>query len=568
MRGTVQRSGYVLALLAMASPVWAQSALPGGVDPAQIERQFKPPEQPLSGGDGVRPPQRPPVEMPEGAEAATFVLRGFEIEGATVFDPRDFVSEYERLIGTEVSVRTLYEVAAAITARYVAAGYVLSQAVVPPQQIGKDGIARLRVVEGYVDRTIIRGGAHGRDGLLRAYGERIRAERPLTLKTLERYLLLASDLPGASVSGTLTPSATVPGAADLIFEIDHKPVDAHAALDNRGSRYVGPWQGIAGVNLNSPMGLNERTGLLYAFSPFQWEKLKYGRVSHEETLNEEGTRLGLDAGLISAHPGHTLKDLAVRSRSTSLGLTLGHALIRSRAENLGLQGRLEARDTATFQYGDSLIAKDALRTVRLGGRYDWIDAWAWAPAVTLVTVEASQGLDVLGARRTGSDGLSVAGGRSDFFKVTAEATRTQRLDEDFSLLAGLTGQWAASTLLSAEQFSLGGGQYGRGYDPAEIAGDHGIGAKLELRCAGPEIPAVDSWQIYGFWDGGRVWPADPHGAGQAHDIASAGLGLRAALADRAGLTLELAKPLTHPLAVASGDGGKGPRGFLSLTVRY
>ena len=107
------------------------------------------------------------------------------------------------------------------------------------------------------------------------------------------------------------------------------------------------------------------------------------------------------------------------------------------------------------------------------------------------------------ARRTGSPALSVSGEHSDFFKSTPEATRTQRLNDFFNLLIGLTGQWAGSPLLSAEQFGLGGSHYGRGSDPAEI--NHG-----ESTCR--------------------------------RGLASAGLGLRPDLTDQLALTAELAKP--------------------------
>lgn len=72
------------------------------------------------------------------------------------------------------------------------------------------------------------------------------------------------------------------------------------------------------------------------------------------------------------------------------------------------------------------------------------------------------------ARRTGWPALSVSGRYSDFFKSTLEATRTRRLNDIVSLLIGPTGQRTGSALLSAEQFGLGGSQYGRGSAPRSI----------------------------------------------------------------------------------------------------
>lgn len=569
--GTRRRAAGALGALSLllSTPALGQSVVPGPADPALIERRFEPPEQPRSGSDGIRTPERGGSVAPEGAEAVTFTLRGVEIEGATAFRPEDLRPLYADWLGNAISVKAVYELAAAITARYTAAGYVLSQAIVPPQIIGEDGIVRLRMVEGYVHQVLIRGEVEGPERLLRAYGDKIRSERPLRLQTLERYLLLASDLPGVSASGTLAPSATEPGAADLIFEVRHKSVDAVASLDNRGSRYVGPWQATAGLNLNSVFGLYEQFGLLLATTPFQAEELKYGRLVHEHPLNGEGTKISADAGYIASHPGYSLKEAAVRSHSKVAGLGISHPLLRSRAENLTVRGRAEARNAETLVNVDDPVSKDAVRAVRLGGSYDWVDSWTSEPAVSLIAVEFSQGLDVLGARPTGAPGLSVANGHSDFFKATVEMTRSQRLHDRFSVMVALSGQWAAAPLLSAEQMALGGGQYGRGYDPAEITGDHGIAGKVELRYTGPELPFVDDWQVYGFWDGGRVWlDSPPAGAAGARDLASAGLGLRSNLTDRAALSVELAAPLTHKVAAVGEDSGKDIRGYLGLVVRY
>jgi hemolysin activation/secretion protein len=100
--------------------------------------------------------------------------------------------------------------------------------------------------------------------VLVAYGEKLRASRPLKADDLERYLLLANELPGVTVRSVLEPSANVPGASNLTLVAVEKPVDATFELDNRGTRYVGPWQGYTSVGFNDLLGYNERTAFRYA----------------------------------------------------------------------------------------------------------------------------------------------------------------------------------------------------------------------------------------------------------------------------------------------------------------
>ena len=65
-----------------------------------------------------------------------------------------------------------------------------------------------------------------------------------------------------------------------------------------------------------------------------------------------------------------------------------------------------------------------------------------------------------------------------FFKMEAEIQRLQRVFSELNVLFGVKGQWANNALSSTEEFSVGGMNYGRGFDSSEIIGDDGI-----RRCA-------------------------------------------------------------------------------------
>jgi hypothetical protein len=60
------------------------------------------------------------------------------------------------------------------------------------------------------------------------YAAKITADRPLNIRTLERYLLLANDLPGLRFSTTLKASKTEQAAATLWVEVTEKPVEWNA----------------------------------------------------------------------------------------------------------------------------------------------------------------------------------------------------------------------------------------------------------------------------------------------------------------------------------------------------
>ena len=136
----------------------------------------------------------------------------------------DFAPLYADLIGGEVPLAAVYDLARRITAKYGAAGYVLSRAVVPPQNFGRHGaVVRIQVVEGYVDNVVWPEKLTRYRDFFTDYAARIVADRPANIRTLERYLLLANDLPGLKFATTLKPSPTHPNASTLIVEVTEKP---------------------------------------------------------------------------------------------------------------------------------------------------------------------------------------------------------------------------------------------------------------------------------------------------------------------------------------------------------
>ena len=136
---------------------------------------------------------------------------------------------------------------------------------------------------------------------------------------------------------------------------------------------------------------------------------------------------------------------------------------------------------------------------------------------------------------------------------------------------GAGGQWTDEPLLSSEQFALGGRRFGRAYEPAEIVGDRALAARIEPAYFGRAGGIVQSWQLYGFWDGGKVWyrTIPPSGQRPAQSLASAGFGTRLFASRSITATLEAAWPLTRPVASRVADGeGNDMRILGSIVARF
>ena len=139
------------AALCVALPISSASAQ---ITVDEIERRFDEDREPLS-QPGPLIPEFDPLTPPAEAEGITFELGGINLVGNTILGDSDLAPLFTDLIGTTISVEQLFEIANQITALYGQAGYPLSRALVPAQEIDPSGQVTIRIVEGFVDEVII-----------------------------------------------------------------------------------------------------------------------------------------------------------------------------------------------------------------------------------------------------------------------------------------------------------------------------------------------------------------------------------------------------------------------------
>lgn len=544
----------------LAGNALAQIA-PSTVDPSQVEQRFTPQAQPQATPDATSAP-RATSAVQKGAKISPFELRAVEVEGVTVYDDAALSPVYVDYVGKRVGMAEAQEIARAITSKYRADGYILSQAVVPNQGGNKGGVLKIRVVEGFVNDVIIEGeGIETNRTLITNYANKIRAMKPLNTKTLERYLLLSDDLPGITARGVIRPSKSTFGAADLVLQVKKKIIDVSWTTDNRGTKFLGEWQHQATFSASNAFGLYERT-LLRGIVTSPTSELRFFDIQHEEQLGNEGTRLILSAGFTRTQPGDFLKPLEIEGDSDNYQVAVAHPFLRSRKENLNGRVIFNARNSETDILGFQ-IADDQVRSLRLGASYDIADS---LNGVNLFDAQLSQGLDVFGATDDGL-GRSRSDGEHTYTKINFDVSRIQNLPNGFSVLGAISGQYAFDALLSSEEFGLGGVGFGQAYDASELLGDHGLAGKLELRYGrGVGAKYLNDFQVYSYYDIGSVWNKNtPAGVDDRQSLADIGLGVRANFTSYLYGYAEVGLPLTRDVA---SEGDDDPRFFFSLTGRF
>ncbi len=549
----------VFSVVLNCSAADAQSLVHPETNAGQVQKRIPQP------GEAVQP--LPNLGVPAPVPMAPiaplrFVLTGVVIEGATALQVDALAPAYEAYLAREIDLSDIQKILDSITAKYRDDGYFLSRAIARPQPLAL-GILHITVVEGFVRRVIFPDMDSKEEAGLSPYFAAIVGQRPLALAPLERALLLVNDIPGLHIDPKLQPEDEESGAYDLVVRVQRQRFSGFGAFDNRGTESLGPWQLQLSGGINSLLSAFDRLQLSVFDTPNDPTELLSSEILYNAPLDRAGTRLALSVTRTHLLPGGSLASQDENATAMRYASRVTYPLLRSRDQSVWLGGSFEWLDSAERGSGVQLF-DDHLRVLRGTVNYVGNDA---AGNVNLAELDLSQGLGFLGASKGGDAGLSRANGRADFTKIAGSLSRQQILTQYWGAQLAMGAQKSADPLLISEQFALGGMAFGRGYDPAEIAGDDAVAGSFELRYGRPvKNPVIRSYQLYGFYDIGMIWNIDAENiVPQRQSLASLGFGLRLALQRNIAASIEITKPLTRRVAA---DHGKPLRVFLNLAAPF
>jgi len=502
-------------------------ALPAAAQVVPLERA--PLERPTLPGflrEAPRPafvlPPAPAVPDNRPGRTITIVVERFRITGATAFAPAELEALLAPFTGRPIGNEELEEARLAISAHYLAAGYVNSGALLPDQPFA-GGAVEIQVIEGRLSEIVV-GGAHGfrsafiRDRMALAAGPPVNV-----LQLQERMQVLLQNPRIERINAQLGPGAR-PGEAVLRLDVtEAKQQQAGFSFANNRSPAVGANRGEAQVAWHNKAGFGESLGLRLGVT----EGLDDIAVNFALPVSARDTLLTLKAERTEANVVEApfdLIDIVNRSRSFEAGLS--HPVVRTVSREVLLGATLVKRDNASFLLGQPFSftpglagGRSTVTALRFSG--DWS--------------ERSDD-EVFAARITASHGLAwfratVHPGFPDsrFDSRLAQLQWARRLGAERGQLV-LRADWqhANGSLLPSEKFAVGGAQSVRGYRENALVRDNGWALSLEYRRpvgrvalagTGPDDGLVD---FAVFTDAGRA--RDDGEA--AKRLSSWGLGLR------------------------------------------
>jgi hemolysin activation/secretion protein len=395
---------------------------------------------------------------------------------------------------------------------------------------------RVEVTEPRISEVRVNGDPGPHLERLETLGAELRGDGPLTQSAMATTLRRMRSLPGLTLQATTANDAASEHSYRLDLDTEFDPVSGSVRLSNRGTDEAGPNFVLGQFMLNGLLGGNTNLGASFGAATDYDEYHGLGLLANVGVGDAEG-RLSFSGFRSRSDPHEVVdrEDSYVRDR-VSIGFA--RPLPSFERASMSLTTSIDL-DDLTIRRSGELLRDERLRMLSVGPRWLWSNGRS---TQYFASVELVQGLDAFGSGLTALD-LAEDPRSADFTLTRLTFTRLSRLGELWSVRLDALGQQSADTLPYGERFKIGGDRLGRGFEVAEIAGDHGIGAKVEVRRQLVNGPApLRNSSVYGFYDVGAAWKQDVPGRESA---ATAGVGF-ARNSKRVSGMIELAKPLTHP----------------------
>jgi hemolysin activation/secretion protein len=329
--------GVFLMVLPVSTPSVAQQASQPAFDPRELSKRFD--RGPLEQAPSTRthlpmPRLARPAEAKADA-APLFVLRHISIVGATSIPPDRLATTYRRYLGKKVSQADLAAIANDISDVYRAAGFHLTRAIVPPQEI-KHGTIRIHVIEGRITSVELKGEGAAEFGI-RPMLSPVLSEQPSRLSTLERQLLLINGRPGVRIEDTtLDEIGNGSGQFRLTVFLKTWHVFTSFGIDNLGSASVGPWQSYATAAFNSYLAPGDALTVNLSTTPGDPRQLAFGRVSYDVPVGTDGLKVGASGIYSEVWPGDYRHAYSDNTKTEAFELRASFAPLQSQREGLTL----------------------------------------------------------------------------------------------------------------------------------------------------------------------------------------------------------------------------------------
>ena len=503
----------------------------------------EPPQQPLP--HKLPPPEdlleiSPPVNIPEQFPPTDLkiTVKRYEILGSSVFSAEQINEITQLYTGNSITFSQILEAEKVITELYTKQGYINSGAVIEAQTV-KDGVVKVRVIEGELERIRVTGTQRLHPNYIRSRLA-IATSKPFNTKRLLEALQLLQLNP---LIQTLSAKLSAGSRQELsLLEVEVTEADSFnlELLTNNGRvPSVGSFRRGIQVSEGNLLGLGD--GLIASYANTDGSDAL--DVKYTLPVNAYNGTLSVAYGITTSsiiEPPYNRVDITGDSHYYELTFRQPIFQRPTREITLGVTASRQESETTLLgeKYPLSRGANENGQTRISALRFFQEYTQRNRQSVFAARSQFSVGIGALNAT------INPEPPDSRFLAWRGQVQYVQLLNPETLLVLRSDVQLATTPLVALEQFTLGGFNSIRGYRQDTFLTDNGFLASAEVRF--PLYQTSKSnllLQIIPFIDVGTVWNNSGLENPNPNTLLSVGLGLQLQLSDKFTARIDYGIPL-------------------------
>lgn len=482
----------------------------------------------------------------------TFNIFEFKVLGNSVLQKNKIEESVYGFMGEEKTIDDVEKARAALEKTYHQEGY-LTVSINIPQQDVDEGIVKLQVVEGKVERLRVKDSNYHSLGVIKERVSEFSEGKVPHFPTVQKQLATVNRSQNRQVAPILRPGKS-PGKLEVDLKVQDKlPLHGSLELNDRYAPNTTETRLNGSIRYENLWQKDHSLGLSFQVSPENTDEVKVFSGTYVVPMLSGDYFAAY--GVISRSQTSVVGDINVLGDGDIIGARYIHPLPRLEHYYHTFTAGIDYKDfneTVSLSSDIGFETPIAYTMFSLGydGTYN---------AKTFQT-KANLGVN-FSVRGFGNSeeefALKRAFAQPNFAALRGEVKHLQSLPKNWKLQARVSGQVASGPLISPEQFAVGGADSVRGYPESNSLGDDGAFASLELRT--PSLHQfiqdyIKDLYAYTFVDGGYVQVQDAQpGQIESFNLLSTGLGVNIKANKNLFAVLDYAHVLQDAGTIKDGD---------------
>lgn len=436
-----------------------------------------------------------------------FDVLEYRVLGNTVLPAIEIERTLYPLLGADKALADVEAARTALENAYRNAGYGTVFVDIPEQDTG-EGIIRLKVTEGRLERATVSGARYfsGRQIKL-AVPEASAGEVP-HLPTLQGELAALNTQTADRVVTPVLKSGSAPGTMALTLNVQDKlPLHGRLEINDQYTTNTTRYRAIAALSYDNLFQRLDSLSLQFQTAPEDMSEARVWAASYTAHLPDDQSRLAAfyiksDSNVASV--GGDGSSIDVLGKGSIYGLRYIRTLAAGPQATHVLVSGLEYKD-----FLESVFGENALQTPISYANFSLGHLSSWRQPQTQWSLSTTANFGVRGRLNEPAEFADKRfRARPNYFFLRADGSVTRALPFGTSLRLRIAGQYAVESIISNEQFSIAGADGVRGYLEAEVLGDVAVKSSLELASPTWKTGSASA-QVFGFFDFGRMERLNP-----------------------------------------------------------